>query len=95
MITYSLITPVINHKGKDDILNGDYLSKMDPDEGYRRSSFHPGMAAIASTTPRGEGKEGLPHMVAVEQGPGQVNLGYDSYQDPQDSPAQGHLSYYG
>ena len=62
---------------------------MDPDTGYRRGSFHPGMAAIASrrttlATARTEGEEGLPHMVAP-----------DSYQDPQHSPAPGHLSYYG
>ncbi len=80
--------PITYPKGKEDILNGDYLNKMDPDTGYRRSSFHPGMAAMASrrTTldARTEGEEGLPHMVAP-----------DSYQDPQHSPAPGHLSYYG
>ena len=67
-------------KGKEDILNGDYLNKMDPDTGYRRGSFHPGMAAMASR--RAEGEEGLPHMVAP-----------DSYPEPQHSPAP--LSYYG
>ena len=65
-------------------MNGDYLSKMDPDAGYRRGSFHPGMAAMASRGSRVEGEEGLPHMVAP-----------DSYTDPQHSPAPGHLSYYG
>ena len=57
---------------------------MDPDAGYRRGSFHPGMAAMASRGSRVEGEEGLPHMVAP-----------DSYTDPQHSPAPGHLSYYG